>query len=350
MNVSVKCPTGSSIQVGKGHTTKVMALIGTSNRAAHSAQVEKLEALRAMASPPDVVADLSIVSSSSPLWQHVLELGFAAATLPVYTARRSNARIDPNQLLDIAMQQIEGGVGLLTIHPTPTLQLIEKARSRIIPWTSRGGGMIIEDLLASDGKLNAYLKILPELISSAKSNGTTLSLGASFRSATIFDSMDLAQQSELDAQLRIASEIAAAGVDVIIESPGHARPADIRLCAERLSASGFPVMPLGPLPTDAAIGFDHVAAAIGATLMGMEGSAHILAAVTREEHTGGVPSIQSTVEAVETARIAAHVIDIHLLNETKIDAKITSHRAANHTCVFGKLSEGCSRCGSTCPL
>lgn len=46
-------------------------------------------------------------------------------------------------------------------------------------------------------------------------------------------------------------------------------------------------MPLGPIPTDIAIGMDHIAAAIGATIMGIEGCANIISTVTREEHTGG---------------------------------------------------------------
>lgn len=109
-------------------------------------------------------------------------------------------------------------------------------------------------------------------------------------------------------------------------------------------------MPLGPIPTDAAIGFDHVAAAIGATLMGMAGAAHILAAVTREEHTGGIPSLDSTLEAVRAARVAAHIIDIHCNDNTEVDARIAAQRAEHRTCVAGKQSSGCSRCERTCPL
>ena len=80
------------------------------------------------------------------------------------------------------------------------------------------------------------------------------------------------------------------------------------------------------------------------------GAAHILAAVTREEHTGNVPSIDSTLEAVSSARIAAHVIDIHRINATEEDADIAAQRAEGCTCVAGSSNAGCSRCGSMCPL
>jgi phosphomethylpyrimidine synthase len=181
-------------------------------------------------------------------------------------------------------------------------------------------------------------------------NSVAISIGASFRSANIFDSLDDAQRKEIESQLAFARKIAESEVGVIIESPGHAKPIDIQNCAKLLASSEFPIMPLGPIPTDIAIGFDHVAAAIGASLMGIAGAAHILAAVTREEHTGEIPSIESTLEAVTTARIAAHIIDIHQLNAIESDFDIATKRAASHTCVSDKKTKGCSRCGTACPL
>lgn len=350
MIVRVPCPGGKPIAAGPGAPTRVMALTGMTHLLGYDAQAEKIDALTQIQERPDIIADLSIVGSQRPLWKRVLDAGCATATLPVYTATLRSSRIDEAELLDIALEQLANGVGLLTIHPTPTRELVEAAQKRIVPWTSRGGGLIINDLLASHDQENAYRKILPDLVPAALRHGAVLSIGATFRSANIFDSLDQVQQAEIDAQLKLASEIAEAGVGVIIESPGHARPADIVTCARRLAQAGFPIMPLGPIPTDIAIGWDHVAAAIGATLMGMEGGAHILAAVTREEHTGNVPTLESTLEAIRTARVAAHVIDIHQLGATESDARIVAQRAEHHTCVAGKYSPGCSRCATTCPL
>ena len=45
-------------------------------------------------------------------------------------------------------------------------------------------------------------------------------------------------------------------------------------------------MPLGPLATDDAIGMDHVNNAIGAAFAAYWGCAHVINAVTRQEHTG----------------------------------------------------------------
>ena len=84
--------------------------------------------------------------------------------------------------------------------------------------------------------------------------------------------------------------------------------------------------------------------------MGLEGCANILATVTREEHTGGRPTIESTIEAIRTARVAAHIIDIHNNNDTSRDMRVAEKRAKANTCIFGKDTKYCDRCEELCPL
>jgi phosphomethylpyrimidine synthase len=299
----------------------------------------------------DIVCDVSVRDEPDPIWRQVVRSGTCiAAGLPVYSHRDRYRGIDRGALLATAEEMLEGGVGLLTIHATPTHEIVALAETRIVPWTSRGGGLIIEDLLRGNSSMNAYEETLGELVLLAQRHGGVLSLGASFRSATVFDSADQCQMAEIDRQLTLAHEIRDAGVDVVIESPGHARPSDLKTIAGRLRPAGFPVMPLGPIPTDAAIGEDHISSAIGATLFGLAGCASIIAAVTREEHTGGVPTLASTVEAIRAARVAAHVIDLELLGNDSADREIALERSAAHTCVAGRAGRGCARCGPTCPL
>lgn len=343
-------PDGGTLDVGPGWPTRVNALIGASHRRNVSDQLRKLDALREAAAPCQIVSDLSIVQNGAPIWKAILELGYFAATLPIYTVEPRQTGIDQNELLDRVREQAEGGVSIITIHPTPTQQIISEAQSRLVPFTSRGGGMVIKDLAVSRRRENVYLRILPDIIAICVKYKTAISLGASFRSANIFDSADAAQMSEIKLQLEIAQQIKREGAQVIIESPGHARPSSIAFIAGILSSTGMPIMPLGPIPTDVAVGQDHIASAIGATLMGLKGAAHILAAVTREEHTGHIPTISSTIEAVRAAAIAAHVIDIEMLGAFAEDLSISERRAATRTCVDGKASKGCNRCATRCPL
>lgn len=343
-----------TIEAGFNKRTLIAALIGLNNSHEYSLQYEKIINLGNMADGPDIIYDLSTIRTkgNKPLWARIIdETSFISATVPVYTARSGKQGIEPKELLEIILEQIENGVGMITIHPTPTKRLYDLAQSRLVPYTSRGGGIIIQDMsLKGWASENPYMLILPEIISSARKNDTVLSIGAAFRSANIFDSNDEVQKQEIEFQMEIAKDIAKAGVGVIIESPGHSKPKDIKNIASLLRNGGFPVMPLGPIPTDAAIGLDHVSAAIGATLLGLEGCAHILAAVTRQEHTGGNPSIEATVESVRAARIAAHIIDIHLLGDDSLDFEIALSRAKNKSCIEGKQNQECERCGYVCPL
>jgi len=343
-------PDGSTLDVGPGKATRVNALIGASSRRNISDQLRKLDALVEAAAPCQIVSDLSIVQIQTPIWKSILESGYFAATLPIYTVEPRHGVIDEHELLDRVREQAEGGVGIITIHPTPTRDILSEAQSRLVPFTSRGGGIVIKDLMNSQRQENVYLRILPDIIAICLKYKTAISLGASFRSANIFDSADAAQMSEIRLQIKLAEQLRKKGVDVIIESPGHARPSSIAVIADILSSTGITIMPLGPIPTDVAVGHDHVSSAIGATLMGLGGAAHILAAVTREEHTGNIPTISSTIEAVRAAAIAAHVIDIELLGAIAEDIAISERRAATRTCVDGKISKGCNRCATKCPL
>jgi phosphomethylpyrimidine synthase len=75
-----------------------------------------------------------------------------------------------------------------------------------------------------------------------------------------------------------------------------------------------------------------------------------ITSVTREEHTGGIPSIESSIEAIKTSKIAAHIIDMNKLGNYLEDEEIVNYRSKRQTCVFGKKKPGCSRCADVCPL
>lgn len=342
---------GGSVRVGSEEPVRIMALIGSTSRRDERAEQKKVARLATMAEGPDVVADLSLRISEKPLWQQIIDAGLPAATLPIYTVARVDNRIDRYELLDRTIEQLAGGVGMITIHPTATRDIVAAARvDRHVPWTSRGGGIVIRDMLVRDRAANAYLDILPDLIVHVRQSRATISIGATFRSATVLDADDRAQRMELTSQVELARQLAKDGCSVIIEGPGHASPSSIRALAQRMREAECPVMPLGPIPTDLAAGQDHISAAIGATLLGLEGAAHMIAAVTREEHTGGVPDIDATLEAVAASRVAARVIDLHQRGPSVEDVRVVQDRSSHRTCIAHRRVAGCSRCGDACPL
>jgi phosphomethylpyrimidine synthase len=123
----------------------------------------------------------------------------------------------------------------------------------------------------------------------------------------------------------------------------------------------IPVMPLGPITTDAAVGEDHISSAIGAAFMGYLGGADLINSVTREEHTGGVPTFEAILEGLRAARIAAHSVNITRYPKLdRLEQNTSEVRGENYTCVVEgglfqqstrlRFSMGCSRCGDLCPL
>lgn len=342
------------IKVGKDHKTIVSVLTGCTSKKDIGNQIEKLEKIMNLEDfyQPEIISDLSLYSSKNHLYKEIINRfdNTVVSTLPIYQTEILNDLISKDNLLEKVHEQIESGVGIITIHPTPNLNLIELSKSRLVPITSRGGALVVKDLLSKKIQDNVYLQILDDIIKICLKNSVTISIGASFRSANIFDSLDSCQIEEFKIQKELGDYIFNKGVSVIIEGPGHSSMQTLRKISKCYNEMNFPIMPLGPIPTDVSIGQDHISSVIGAAILGMFGCVDVITSVTREEHTGKVPSILSSLEAVKASKIAAHIINIEKVGDISYDKKIVENRMENQTCIFEKNTSGCSRCAHVCPL
>lgn len=341
--------------IGNNCKTLVSVLTGATSGKDVVNQLKKIEKISYLDSiyQPDIISDLSLENSKSFLYKNIIENfpDYIVSTLPIYQCKINNRLVDHEELLAITQEQIEEGVSFITIHPTANYGIMQMAQKRYVPWTSRGGAIVMNDISQRGFIMdNVYVRILDDIIKIAKKYKTVISIGASFRSANIFDSMDECQIEEFTLQKFIADYIYERGVEVIIEGPGHSSPKKLQDVAKYYQQIGYPIMPLGPIPTDTAIGEDHISSAIGATILGMLNCVDIVTSVTREEHTGKIPSIESSIEAIKASKIAAHIIDLNKLEDYSNDKIIVQHRADHQTCIYGKKSSGCSRCAHVCPL
>ncbi|MCS7257803.1 MAG: phosphomethylpyrimidine synthase ThiC, partial [candidate division WOR-3 bacterium] len=140
---------------------------------------------------------------------------------------------------------------------------------------------------------------------------------------------DEPQMLELLTIGELVTRARAAGVQVMVEGPGHIPinqiEANIRL--EKLICSEAPFYVLGPLVTDIACGYDHITAAIGGALASYYG-ADFLCYVTPSEHLG-LPTIEDVRVGVIASKIAAHAGDIARgLKKAQLwDDKISKARA-----------------------
>ncbi|RCH56287.1 thiamine biosynthesis protein ThiC [Mucilaginibacter hurinus] len=342
-------------RAGRDSRTLVSVLTGATSQKDATQQLKKIEAIAALElnDQPDIISDLSLEHSKTALYKEIIKNfpAYIVSTLPIYKCNASRGKIDDQELLSIIQEQIESGVSFITIHPTVNQYVMQLAQNRLVPWTSRGGVMVMKDVAARNFSVeNIYLRTLDEIIKLAFRSKVAISIGASFRSSNIFDSLDDCQLLEFKLQKQIADYIKKRGVDVIIEGPGHSSTRRLRQVAEIYDKMGYPIMPLGPIPTDTSIGQDHISSAIGATVLGLLGCVDIISAVTREEHTGKIPSIESTIEAIKASKVAAHIIDMDKLQDYSIDKKIVDYRTSHQTCIYEKQNSGCSRCAHVCPL
>jgi phosphomethylpyrimidine synthase len=143
-----------------------------------------------------------------------------------------------------------------------------------------------------------------------KTYDVALSLGDGLRPGSIADANDEAQFAELETLGELTRIAWKHDVQVMIEGPGHV---PMHLIEENMTRQlevchEAPFYTLGPLTTDIAPGYDHIASAIGAAMIGWYGTA-MLCYVTSKEHLG-LPNRKDVKDGVIAYKIAAHAADL----------------------------------------
>ena len=304
--------------IGEGLRIKVNANIGTSPDFADlDLELRKLEA--ALKAGADSVMDLSTGGDLDLIRRAILERSpVPVGTVPIYQAAVEAAErhgtitaMEPDQILDVIARHCEDGVDFITVHVGITRAALERFRrqGRVTDIVSRGGSFLAVWMLYHDAE-NPLYERFDDLLRIAKEHDVTLSLGDALRPGSLADAGDGAQFEELLTLGELVRKAREAGVQVMVEGPGHVPLQDIEMHvrAEKVACDGAPFYVLGPLVTDVAAGYDHIAAAIGGAVAGMAG-ADFICYVTPSEHLA-LPTPEEVYEGVIAARIAGHAADI----------------------------------------
>lgn len=347
--VILKSTNNDKLEVGGKYPIRVNCNVGINNEAGRAYEIGRLDAIKNSEYVPDTFMDLSIGHYSKPFYKEIQEsfdcpIGF----VPSYLLPTDRA-ITKHDAVDFIKRLADDGITFITLHLTATGDFYNLAKAtRKIPVTSRGGGVVLQQMRLSEGG-NIWRTCLPEIIDIAKSYGIVISLGTTFRPAGIHDACDEVHIKETEEQLKLCRILHAEGVQVMVENVGHIPLEKLERHCELLKQFNAPIMPLGPLPTDCAENEDHIASAIGASMMGYWDCAHIINCITRSEHTKSFFSIEETLEAIKTAKLAAHIIDVARGIDTEKDVKMFEKRASLENCL-GKANGDCTRCAQYCPL
>jgi phosphomethylpyrimidine synthase len=149
-----------------------------------------------------------------------------------------------------------------------------------------------------------------DLLALLKEHEVTLSLGDGIRPGCLADATDRNQIQELIILGELTERAWDAGVQVIIEGPGH-MPMDqitANVMLQKKICKNAPFYVLGPLVTDIAPGYDHITGAIGGAIAASAG-ADFLCYVTPAEHLS-LPDPEDVKQGIMASRIAAHAADI----------------------------------------
>ncbi len=361
------------IGIGYQLRTKVNANIGTSPIKSNlENELKKLNS--AIKAGADTVMDLSLGGNLSEIRKRIItDSSVPIGTVPIYQAvveigNPEDLTLD--KYLEVFERHAKDGVDFATIHAGVTKESLRLLKKRLMPVVSRGGSFLI-DWMEKHNKQSFLFEYFDEILDIAKQYNVTISLGDGLRPGCIEDATDDAQIFELRTLGQLAEKCRKKGVQVMIEGPGHIPLNEIEknVNLEKEICKNAPFYVLGPLPTDIAAGYDHIACAIGGALAGMYG-ADFLCYVTPKEHIS-LPDAKDVREGVIITRIAAHIADITKRKDLSKyqDKKMSEARSkldwsamANYALDsknFKKLvkaecknnpdiAEGCSMCGGYC--
>ncbi len=365
--------------VGQGLSTKVNANIGSSKD--HQGVEQELQKLCiALKAGTDAVMDLSMGGDLNDVRREILRnCPIPLGTVPIYQSvaeavenqKKEIGAISVDDIFDTIRQQAKDGVDFMTIHCGITQNTLARLRGqeRLMGVVSRGGSFLIE-WMAYNQKENPFYEHYDHLLAILKEHEVTLSLGDSVRPGCLADATDAGQLQELIHLGELTQRAWDAGVQVIIEGPGH-MPMDqieANVILQKRICRGAPFYVLGPLVTDIAPGYDHITGAIGGAIAAKAG-ADFLCYVTPAEHLK-LPDGNDVRDGVIASKIAAHAADICKGVPGAMDRDIAMAKCRNALDWKGQIElsldpekarrfreeggsykgDACSMCGSYCAI
>ena len=304
--------------IGKGLTTKINANVGSSSEI-ENIGIEVEKAKIAVKYGADAVMDLSTGAHLKEVRKKIMSaIDVPIGTVPIYEAavgasqkKSAVINMDEDDMFNAIINQAREGVDFMTIHSGITRDTVDKVKKseRIMGIVSRGGAFLAAWILQNEEE-NPLYRNYDYLLEIAHEYDVTLSLGDGLRPGCLADASDIPQIQELIILGQLVERARDAGVQVMVEGPGHVPIDQIQanMKIQKSICKGAPFYVLGPIVTDLAPGYDHITSAIGGAIAASSG-ADFLCYVTPREHLS-IPNVQAVIEGVIASKIAAQAADI----------------------------------------
>ena len=299
--------------IGRNFLVKINANIG--NSAVTSSIEEEVEKLVwSIRWGGDTVMDLSTGKNIHTTRDWIVRNSpVPIGTVPIYQALEKVGGIAEDLswaiFRDTLIEQAEQGVDYFTIHAGLRLPFIHLTANRRTGIVSRGGSIMAKWCITHHQESFLYTHF-EEICAIMKAYDVSFSLGDGLRPGSGADANDEAQFAELRTLGELTQLAWKHDVQTMIEGPGHVpmhliqanMDEQLKHCHEA------PFYTLGPLTIDIAPGYDHIASAIGAAMIGWMGTA-MLCYVTPKEHLG-LPDRDDVKQGIIAYKIAAHAADV----------------------------------------
>ena len=301
--------------VGEGLRTKVNVNLGISGDLMDEEE-EWRKVDVALELGAEAIMDLSNHGKTQQFRRALVERSPAMiGTVPMYDAigylEKALIDITAEDFLDVIRAHAEDGVDFVTVHAGMNRRVIEsfKETGRLTNIVSRGGSLIFAWMEAT-GNENPFYEHYDRVLEILHEHDVTISIGDAMRPGSSYDASDASQIAELIEIGKLTKRAWDAGVQVMVEGPGHMALDEIaaNMKLEKRLCHNAPFYVLGPLVTDIAPGYDHITAAIGGAVAASSG-ADFLCYVTPAEHLR-LPDVDDVREGLVAVKIAAHAADI----------------------------------------
>jgi len=362
--------------IGQPAKVKVNANIGTSMLVTDVAmEMEKVRLCKAAGA--HTLMDLSTAGDLAAIRTGILAAtDLPLGTVPLYgVAQRHLAKGgDPSdfneaEIIAEIAEQAEAGVDFMTLHCGVTRRGAQLAveTGRVTGIVSRGGSILGRWMRRHDQE-NPFLTRYDDILDICLAHNVTISLGDGLRPGCGADAGDAAQWEEVINLGRLADRAKARGVQTMIEGPGHV---PLHLVQSQIQGikrltGGAPLYVLGPLTTDCAPGYDHIAGAIGGALAAYFG-ADFLCYLTPAEHLtlpdpedvwAGIKASLVAAQSAETAlgrpwatsrdlgmSKARAALDWDAMAGFALDPDLVRKRRGGHS-----KEKECAMCGAMCAM
>lgn len=301
--------------VGEGLSTKVNVNLGISGDKADAAEEWKKVKI-AEDFGADAIMDLSNSGKTRQFRQQLIdETPLMVGTVPMYDAigymEKPLVKLTKDDLFEVVRAHAEDGVDFMTIHCGINKSVTKtfKETGRLMNIVSRGGSLLF-GWMEVTGNENPFYEFYDEVLEICHEYDVTISLGDSCRPGCLYDSNDATETAEMIELGKLCKRAWAAGVQVMVEGPGHMALDEIaaNMKLQKRLCHNAPFYVLGPLVTDIGVGYDHITAAIGGAISASSG-ANFLCYVTPAEHLC-LPNAQDVLDGLMATKIAAHAADI----------------------------------------